>query len=75
MTTFNNLSIATSPQGKQLINMEIQKTSSFSPENSTQWRPFIPKARGLILVDIDGYPPIPTGSKQSSGNLLILVVF
>jgi hypothetical protein len=26
-------------------------------------------------VDIGGHPPIPTGSKQSSGNLLFLVVF
>jgi hypothetical protein len=29
----------------------------------------------MIQVDIDGHPPIPTGSKQSSGNLLFLAVF
>jgi hypothetical protein len=28
-----------------------------------------------IQMDIDGHPPIPTSSKQSSGNLLFLVVF
>jgi hypothetical protein len=26
-------------------------------------------------VDVDGHPPIPTESKQSSGNLLFLAVF
>jgi hypothetical protein len=30
---------------------------------------------GLIQVDIGGHPPIPTGSKQSSGNLLYFAVF
>jgi hypothetical protein len=40
-----------------------------------QWRPLLPKEGGLIQVDISGHPPIPTGSKQSSGNLLFLVVF
>jgi hypothetical protein len=34
-----------------------------------------PKEGGLIQVDIGGHPPIPTGSKQSSGNLLFLAVF
>jgi hypothetical protein len=29
----------------------------------------------MIQVDIGGHPPIPTGSKQSSGNLLFLAVF
>jgi hypothetical protein len=29
----------------------------------------------LIQVDIGGYPPIPTGIKQSSGNLLFLAGF
>jgi hypothetical protein len=29
----------------------------------------------LIQVDIGGHPPTPTGSKQSSGNLLFLAVF
>jgi hypothetical protein len=27
-----------------------------------QWIPFIPKGGELILVDIGGHPPIPTGS-------------
>jgi hypothetical protein len=40
-----------------------------------QWRPLLPKEGGLIQVDIGGHPPIPTGSKQSSGNLLFLAVF
>jgi hypothetical protein len=35
------------------------------PENSTQWRPFLPKEGGLIQVDIGGHPPIPLGSKNS----------
>jgi hypothetical protein len=36
------------------------------------------KEGGLIQVDINGYPPLPTGSKQfydNFGNLLILAVF
>jgi hypothetical protein len=33
-----------------------------SPDNSTQWRPFLPKEGGLIQVDIGGHPPIPVGS-------------
>jgi hypothetical protein len=40
-----------------------------------QWRPLLPKEGGLIQVDIDGHPPIPTGSKQFFGNLLFLAVF
>jgi hypothetical protein len=27
-----------------------------------QWRPFLPKGRGLIQVDIHGHPSVPTGS-------------
>jgi hypothetical protein len=40
-----------------------------------QWIPLLPKEGGLIQVDIGGHPPIPTGSKQFSGNLLFLAVF
>jgi hypothetical protein len=29
----------------------------------------------MIQVDIGGHPPIPTGSKQFSDNLLFLAVF
>jgi hypothetical protein len=53
----------------------FNKRFSLSPGHSTQWRPFLPKEGGLIQVDIGGHPPIPTGSKQSSGNLLFLAVF
>jgi hypothetical protein len=42
----------------------FNKRFPLSPENSTQWRPLIPKEGGLIQVDIGGHPPIPTGSKQ-----------
>jgi hypothetical protein len=42
----------------------FNKRFPLSPENSTQWRPFLPKEGGLIQVDIGGHPPIPTGSKQ-----------
>jgi hypothetical protein len=30
---------------------------------------------GLIQVDIGDHPPIPTGSKQFSGNLLYFAIF
>jgi len=40
-----------------------------------KWRTLIPKEGGVIHVDIDGDPSISTGLKQSSGNLLFLVVF
>jgi hypothetical protein len=43
-----------------------------------QWRPFLPKEGGLIQVDIGVHPPLPTGSKQFSGNfgnLLFLAIF
>jgi hypothetical protein len=53
----------------------FNKRFSLSPRNSTQWIPLLPKEGGLIQVDIGGHPPIPTGSKQSSGNLLFLAVF
>jgi hypothetical protein len=53
----------------------FNKRFSLSPGNSMQWRPLLPKEGGLIQVDIGGHPPIPTGSKQSSGNLLFLAVF
>jgi hypothetical protein len=42
-----------------------------------QWRPFLPKEGGFIHMDIGGYPPFPTGSKQFSnnfGNLLFLAI-
>jgi hypothetical protein len=55
----------------------FSKCFSLSPENSMQWRPFIPKEGGLIQVDISGHPPFPTGSKHFSGNfgnLLFLAV-
>jgi hypothetical protein len=32
------------------------------PGHSMQWRPLLPKGRGLIQVDIGGHPPVPTGS-------------
>ena len=32
--------------------------------NSTQWRPFIPKERGLIHMDIGGHPPIPLAQNK-----------
>jgi hypothetical protein len=41
----------------------FNKRFSFSPGNSTQWRPLLPKEGGLIQVDIGGHPPFPTGSK------------
>ena len=44
------------------------KHFSLSLGNSTQWRPLLPKERGLIQVDIGGHPPFPTSSKQFSGN-------
>jgi hypothetical protein len=56
----------------------FNKCFSFSPGNSTQWRPLLPKEGGLIQVDIGGHPPFPTGSKQLSGNfgnLLFLAGF
>jgi hypothetical protein len=54
------------------------KCFSLSPENSTQWRPLLPKEGGLIQVDIGGHPPFLTGSKQFSDNfdnLLFLAGF
>jgi hypothetical protein len=76
VTTFNKLSNTTSP-ARQAAHQDADSTNTFSlsPGNSTQWRPFLPKEGGLIQVDIGGHPPIPTGSKQSSGNLLFLAVF
>jgi hypothetical protein len=56
----------------------FNKRFSFSPGNSMQWRPFLPKEGGLIQVDIGGHPPFPTGSKQlfgNFGNLLFLAGF
>jgi hypothetical protein len=56
----------------------FNKRFSFSPRNSTQWRPLLPKEGGLIQVDIGGHPPFPTGSKQLSDNfdnLLFLASF
>jgi hypothetical protein len=56
----------------------FNKRFSFSPGNSTQWRPLLPKEGGLIQVDIGGHPPSPTGPKHVSGNfgnLLFLAVF
>jgi hypothetical protein len=35
----------------------------------------VPNIIPMIQVDINGHPPIPTGSKQSSHNLLFLAVF
>jgi hypothetical protein len=40
-----------------------------------QWRPFPPKEGVLNQVYIGGHPPIPIGSKHSSGNLLFLAFF
>ena len=43
-----------------------------------QWIYLLPKEGGLIQVDIGGYPPFPTGSKEFSSNfdnLLFLAVF
>jgi hypothetical protein len=76
MTTFNKPSNATSPT-RQATQQGSDSTNAFPspPENSTQWRPLIPKEGGLIQVDIGGHPPIPTGSKQSSSNLLFLAFF
>jgi hypothetical protein len=54
---------------------KYNKRFSLTLGHSTQWRPLLPKEGGLIHVDIDGHPPIPTGSKQSSGNLLFFAVF
>jgi hypothetical protein len=42
----------------------FNKLFPLSPGKSMQWIPLIPKYGGLIQVDIDGYPPIPTISKQ-----------
>jgi hypothetical protein len=56
----------------------LNKRFSFSPGNSTQWRPLLPKEGGLIQVDIGGHPPSPTSPKHVSGNfgnLLFLAVF
>jgi hypothetical protein len=56
----------------------FNKRFSFSPGNSMQWRPLLPKEGGLIQVDIGGHPPFPTGSKQlygNFGNLLFLAGF
>ena len=56
----------------------FNKCFYLSPENSTQWRPLLPKEGGLIQVDIGGHPPFPNGSKQFSGhfgNLLFLAGF
>jgi hypothetical protein len=56
----------------------FNKCFSFSPGNSTQWRPLLPKEGGLIQVDIGGHPPFPNGSKQlygHFGNLLFLAGF
>jgi hypothetical protein len=56
----------------------FNKRFSLYPENSTQWRPLLPKEGGLIQVDICGHPPFPTGSKQFSDNfdnLLFLAGF
>ena len=43
-----------------------------------QWIPLLYEEEGFIQVDINGHPPLPTGSKQFSdnfGNLLFLAVF
>jgi hypothetical protein len=56
----------------------FNKRFSLSLENSTQWRPFLPKEGGLIQVDIGGHPPFPNGPKWLSGNfdnLLFLAGF
>jgi hypothetical protein len=60
------------------LRCRFNKRFSFSPGNSTQWRPLLPKEGGLIQVDIGGHPPFPNGSKQFSGhfgNLLFLAGF
>jgi hypothetical protein len=35
-------------------------------------KPFLTKEGGIIQVDINGHPAIPTGSKQTYGNSLFL---
>jgi hypothetical protein len=76
MTTFNKLS-STPSLARQAIYQDVDSTKLFSLslENSTQWIPFISKEGGLIQVVIAGHPPIPSGSKTFSGNLLFLAVF
>jgi hypothetical protein len=64
-----------SSKARNSTKFKFRKNFPLYPENSTQWRPFIPKEGGLIQVDICGHPPIPTGSKQSSSNLLFLAIF
>jgi hypothetical protein len=49
----------------------FNKRLSLSLENSTQWRPFLPKDGGLIQVDIGGHLTFPNGSKQVSDNFAI----
>jgi hypothetical protein len=56
----------------------FNKRFPFSPGNSMQWRPLLPKEGGLIQVDIGGHPPFTIGSKQlygNFGNLLFLTGF
>jgi hypothetical protein len=40
----------------------FRKLFSLFPENSMQWRPFLPKGGGLIQVDIGGHPHVPNSN-------------
>jgi hypothetical protein len=75
VTFFNKLRNTTS-SGRQAAHQDAYSKDPFSlPGKSMQWIPFVPKYGGLIQVGISGHPPIPTGSKQFSGNLLLLAFF
>jgi hypothetical protein len=54
---------------------DLQEVFGCELPNIVMTLPLQPEKVDVIQVDIGGHPPIPTGSKQSSGNLLFLAVF